>query len=92
MERLESQQIDCLMGERSSQYEVILWGRVASDELYQEGLFEDFASNFAVEVREVWTPLFEQQPTSRQVSRIEISSRGVAQQIYHYTAETLHCL
>lgn len=86
MRQLESQQIMGVRDESSLCYEVILWESVESEELeFQE-------RSFVVEVREVWEPLFANHPNSRQVSLIEIGSQGMAQAIYHYTAETLYGL
>ena len=92
MRRLESQQIESLTGERSACYEVILWG-VTEPELFElDNLSDEGFSDFVVEVRELWTSICTKQPNSRQISRLEVSSHGMAQRLYHYMTETLYCL
>lgn len=92
MKRLESQQVESLTGERSTRYEVILWGAMESEVVDCDSFLEECDAGFVVEVREIWKPLYPNQSNHRQVSQIEVSSRGMAQRIYDYTAETLYCL
>lgn len=90
MNRLDSQELECIIGERKAYYEIILWGASEIDgEVEENVLFESESTEFAVEVREIWTDFLTKQSSSRQVSRVELSSLGAAQNVYHYTAEVL---
>lgn len=90
MKRLESQKIHSVSDGIAFHYEIILWSMEDLEETIDVlDVFRSSSFGFVIEVREFWPSVTKDAPNYRQVSRIEVGSLGMAQNIYHYTIETL---